>query len=509
MTRKRFLLSATLIGPVLCVASPSTAQTTSQLQSLQQQIQQLQQQLQSLQRQVDEAQAQAQKAQDAAARAQAATQTRASSPPADDAIKATLSPGNRPGICTADGANCIELTSRLHLDVANYLNVEPQSPTGPHSLTSGINARRARIGVLGKFAEDWHYALVYDFGGNADSGNAGVNASGIEQGWLSYEGLRPFAFEIGYMDVPWTLDGATSTNDIMFLERSTPGIVAANLVAGDFRSAAGVRANNDRYWAGVYLTGPNSGALHSGSNGQQFGGVARATYQVLQGDNHSLHLGVDAGRVFMPRANGGSSTSIANALTLSDRPELRVDPTIFLNTGPIPSKEANIYGAEVAGGYDSLFFQGEYYHFAVDQAGSAPGALLPGLDFDGGYLQASWTMTGESRKYIPTTGAYSAITPARPFSLGGGGWGALELAARYSYIDLNSKITPGVAQALTGGVFGGTQTIYTLGVNWYPIDNVRFMLDYMHADINKRAADGVTPAGVKIDALALRTQVAF
>ena len=41
--------------------------------------------------------------------------------------------------------NCIELTSRLHLDFGDYLNVTLQAPSGPHLLTSGVNARRARI----------------------------------------------------------------------------------------------------------------------------------------------------------------------------------------------------------------------------------------------------------------------------------------------------------------------------------------------------------------------------
>src|SRR5258707_2465836 len=493
--RVKHLLGGALGSSMLLAVHPAAAKTADQLQ---QQIQQLQRQLQQLQNQVDE---QARRAPPPAAPAPAAAPAGGS--------RVTMSPANRPGISSADGQNTIELTGRLHFDIADYLSVHPQTPAGPHSLTSGVNARRARLGVLGKFMADWNYAFVADFGGSAD----GPQLSNIETASLSYQGLRPFAFEIGYMDVPWALDDATSTNDIMFLERASPEVVATGLAAGDFRSAAGVRWNTDRAWAGAYATGPLSGATHTGSNQQQLGGIARATYQALQGGNYSLHLGVDGEYVFVPRANGSSATSIASTMTLSDRPELRVDPTIFLNTGPIPAKNAAVYGVEAAAGFGSFYAQGEYYIYQVNQSGLAAGAPTPQLNFDGGYIEASYTVTGESRKYIPTTGAYSAIVPARPLSFTAGGWGALELAARYSYVNLNNHATPGVAPTTTGGVFGGRQTIYTLGVNWYPITNIRFMLNYIYATVNKiptaTAVGGSTLPGAVIQAIAMRTQVAF
>jgi len=513
---KHRLLGAALSGTVLLAAHPSAAQTSSissQIQSLQQQIQQLQRQLQSLQSQVDDSQAQARKAQEDAARAQAQAQrqaqTQAQPAAAGSAPKVTLSPSNRPGICSGDGENCIELTSRVHVDYGDYLSVHPQQPTGPHSLTDGANIRRARIGVLGKFLGDWNYALIYDFGGSTDA----TPSTGIENAFLTYNGLRPVAVDLGYLDVPFTLDEVTSSNDIMFIERAEVQNVTSNLAANDARAALGVRSNNDRYWAGVYLTGPQAGATHVGSNSQQFGGTARFTYQLLQGANYSLHAGVDGEYVFRPRANGAAAAGVSSTVTFSDRPELRVDPTAFLNTGQIPAKNAGAYGGELAGGWNSLFFQGEYYRIFVDQAGLSATAPRPELHFDGGYAEASWTLTGESRRYIPATGGYSGIVPAHPLSFAHGGWGAFELAVRYSYLNLNDHATPGVSPLVTGGVFGGRANAYALGLNWYPITNVRFMLNYIHEDVNKlpvAAGLGGSPSGgVRIDAVALRSQVAF
>ena len=343
MTFKHNLWGTAVAGIALLAAYPAAAQTSSissQMQSLQQQIQQLQQQMQNLQGQVTDSQAQAQKAQQDAAQAQAQLKQAQAQPAGGNAV-ATMSAGNRPSICTSDGQNCIGITSRLHIDFGDYLNVHPQQSNGVHDLTDGTNIRRARIGVVGKFAGDWNYALIFDAGGSTD---ATPSQTLIENAYITYNGFNPVAIDLGYLDVPFTLDEATSSNDIMFMERAEIQNVVTNLAANDFRSALGVRSNNDRYWAGVYLTGPQAGAQHTGSDQQQLGGTARFTYQVLQGPNYSLHLGVDGEYVFSPRANGSNATSIADTLSMSDRPELRVDPTYFLNTGNIPAIGGQVFG---------------------------------------------------------------------------------------------------------------------------------------------------------------------
>jgi phosphate-selective porin OprO and OprP len=192
-------------------------------------------------------------------------------------------PGNRPTICTADNLNCVALTSRVHFDAGGY-NYRPNTAaTVPQRLDDGANVRRARIGVIGKFLGDWNYALIYDFGGASDGfastasvGGAAVGflpggaLSGIENAYLSYTGIKPFggklAIEGGVMDLPYTLDEASSSNDIPFMERAASGIMATNIAAGDFRSTAGARWYTDTFWAGAYVTGPATGAIHSASS---------------------------------------------------------------------------------------------------------------------------------------------------------------------------------------------------------------------------------------------------
>ncbi len=430
-------------------------------------------------------------------------------------------PNNRPTICTADEQNCVAITSRLHWDVGGYDYRPNTVGTVPQKLDSGENVRRARIGVVGKFLSDWNFALVYDFGGSSDGfgGTAagslpGGGTSGVENAYLSYQGIKPFggkmAIEGGIFDLPWTLDNAMSSNDILFMERASAGVVATGIAAGDFRSAFGARWWNDVFWAGAYVTGPTTGAIHSASsvtpNGstEQYGVIARAAGQIVSGKDYSLHLGGDAEWLIQPPRN---LVTGAQTVTLSDRPELRIDPTTLISTAAIANASSvQVYGVEAAATYGPLFFQGEYYWFNVDRSANTglPPIGAPSLNFQGGYAQASYVLTGETHTYNPATAAYNGIKPANPFSLQGGGWGAWEIAGRVSTIDLNDQL------ATATGIAGGRQTVYTAGLNWYVSGNIRFMLNYLHGDISRQASPTSTAnVGSKFDAVAMRTQFAF
>lgn len=126
-------------------------------------------------------------------------------------------------------------------------------------------------------------------------------------------------------------------------------------------------------------------------------------------------------------------------------------------------------------------------------------AGLPDLHFNGGYIQASYTITGESRKYNPVLGAYGTINPKNPVQWSTGGCGAWEIAARYSQTKLNDL-----------NVLGGELRDTTVGVNWYVNENMRFMFNWVHGSVAKNtAAPTNTDIGARYDIFAIRTQVAF
>lgn len=537
MTRKTFI-AATLGIAGTFAASGAHAQSASnsdqEIALLKQQLKMMEQKLDKLQNQTAaNAAATAKTRAEAKAEAKAEARSEAKAvvananaaypvkgaPPISGVI--VTMPNNRPTICTADQANCVAITSRVHWDVGGYDYRPNSASTSPQKLDSGENVRRARIGVVGKFFNDWNFALIYDFGGSSDGfGGAaagslpGGGTSGIENAYLSYTGLKPFggkmAIEAGIMDLPYTLDEATSSNDIMFMERASSGVIATNIAAGDFRSAAGARWWNDVFWAGAYVTGPTTGAIHSEglaapSSTEQYGAVARVAGQVVSGNDYSIHLGADAQWLIQPPR---SLATGAQAVTLSDRPELRIDPTVLATTAAIANASGvQVYSAEAAATYGPLILQGEYFWYNVDRSANTglPPIGAPSVQFQGGYAQAGYVLTGETHTYNAANAAYNGVKPAHPFSLDGGGWGAWEIAGRFSTVDLNDKLTTAT------GIAGGRQTVYTLALNWYVNGNVRFMLDYLHGNVSKQTLPPAAFAntGANFDAVAMRTQFAF
>ena len=63
-------------------------------------------------------------------------------------------------------------------------------------------------------------------------------------------------------------------------------------------------------------------------------------------------------------------------------------------------------------------------------------------------------------------GPSGAYVPHSPFSPSEGGWGALELAARFSYLDLDDQ-----------EIRGGREGNVTLGLNWYLLANARISVN--------------------------------
>jgi len=147
-------------------------------------------------------------------------------------LHAVQTPGNR--FESADGQNSIYLTGRLHFELGDYLDYSPGSKyASVQDLNRG--STHGSPGVTGKFEGDWVHTFIYDFGGSTDEGGGGggVTTGGIQSALITYNGLNngpyPVAFDSRYMDTPFTLDEATSPNDIMFAWRCSIQTVASSI----------------------------------------------------------------------------------------------------------------------------------------------------------------------------------------------------------------------------------------------------------------------------------------
>jgi phosphate-selective porin OprO/OprP len=471
--------SIAMIGAAEAGASdrnPAQEANDAKIQQLEQNIQDLNAEVQDLKRSTADQYSDIQKQ-------QAANQT--------GGVKVTINNG-RPTISGPDFT--FALRSLVQYDSAYY--GQGKLPAGI-DFSSGNNFRRARFGFDGTAFGDWSYTFIYDFGGSSTEGST------IASAYIQYNGLGPVHVKAGAYPAPESLDDATSASDLLFLERAQPTDMARSMAGADGRDAATIFYYDNNLFAAASYTG---GVVGDAANfDEQQAAVAKLAYRFDLGDDTNFVLGADVTDIFKfaDAAAGGNSPT---PIRFRERPELNVDSEAIrlIDTGSITADSAWEYGLEAAGNVKNLYAQGGYFNYGAERHAST----LADPNFDGWYVQASWVLTGESKKYKPELGSYGIPKPDQNFTLDKGGLGAWELAARYSDLDLDYHAgTAGLATP-TGGIRGGDQRIWSAGLNWYPNPVLRFMLDYQHVDVSRLSSTGGN-LDARLDDVSLRLQLSL
>jgi phosphate-selective porin OprO/OprP len=418
-------------------------------------------------------------------------------------------PGGRPTISTSDGWMSFAIGTQTQFDMGTYYQ-NPTSTTQFPNLNSGVNLRRGRIFFVAKY-DDFTFNITPDFGGSPDGT---LTNQTLYEANLNFTGFKPVTATVGYFK-PWvTLYDSQSSSDFLLMERPSIIEISRNVAAGDARATGGVKASTDQYFAAFALTGAPFGAQTSSLlNGEQIGMVGRAAGRPYYDADWNIHLDASGEYVVHPNINAGGIPGVSRTtLSFQDRPELRIDMNRLISTGNLSSSSANVYGGEAAINWRNLLVQGEYYHIGDTQS-KLPGVPAPNLSFNGGYVEAGWNITGEPFRYNVGAAAFARPKVADPFRIDENGLspgvGVWQLAARWSVMNLNSNVTPGVSQSVTGGIFGGYQQIFGAALSWYPNDWVRLEMQFQYSMVDKLNAAGTTQIGQKFESLAGRVQVAF
>ncbi len=434
----------------------------------------------------------------------------------------------RPSFETADKNFSASIRGRVQFDAGYYDQDPPGLPAADfrrgsvgdateaakaRDLSDGTNFRRAQIGVEGTFFKDFGYSLSYQFGGS------GTEEGGrIQDVYVEYRGIPGWRLRAGAFSPPANLDDAAGSADTLFLERASSSEISRSLAGSEGRTGIGVLGNGERWTASLVLTGPTIG---TSAFDEQLALVGRGTFLAYNDPTWQVHLGANATYVFQP-ADAGIDTAPRYPVRFRDRPENRIDGTRLIDTGNIDAESVFVPGVEIAVRYKALLLQAEHFWYKIERRNVA-GPVLPDPDFTGWYVQASYTISGEPRRYNAQNGAFGAPKPAR--FVGGKdetkGLGAWEIAARYSEVDLDYNAgAPGTATPV-GGIRGGKQRIFTAGLNWYLNSSFRFALDYQHVEVDRLSPGGTAfgagaltpPAGAQIgqdfNIFSVRTQLSF
>jgi len=406
----------------------------------------------------------------------------------------TSTANGRISFASPDGAFTLALRSLVQFDVGYF--GQGRNPAGV-DLNSGTNFRRAQLGFQGTAFSDWSYNFIYDFGGN------GVENRGyIYNAYIEYDGLKPFYFRIGAYTPSEGLEDQTGSGDLFFLERASAVDIARNIAGAPSREAASIFAQGDTYVVSLSYTGKKttdgtSTGASVGTFDAQQALIGRAAWlAVSEPDVKWLVDGhiTDVLKLPDPTASTGP---VATVIRLSNGPEIAVDASRTVDTGNIDAQSAREFGFETAGEYGPVFAQGGWFRTEVERR-----LAVPNPHFTGWYGFLTYSLTGEQHPYDPTTASFRNIRPAHPLGTPGG-WGAWEVTARYSNIDLD--FLP-FSTAANGGIAGGKQDVWTLGLNWYPNNAIKFQFNYEDLHVDHVNAPG---NDISANVIALRSQISL
>jgi phosphate-selective porin OprO/OprP len=160
-------------------------------------------------------------------------------------------------------------------------------------------------------------------------------------------------------------------------------------------------------------------------------------------------------------------------VTYKFRPEIHMAPAQV--AGEMAADGTTLYTLGSYGTWGPAHAGAEYIGSSVQADGEGEDA-----DVGGYYVQVGWLLTGEHRDL--TNMEWKRIVPKSNF---GKGWGAWEIKARYSTIDLNDGSLDGA----------GVEDNIATGINWYLNAYARILMDVVFADIHDVAdqedVDGV------------------
>ena len=362
------------------------------------------------------------------------------------------------------GFNFSSADTNFVLQLKGVLQVDSRTFFGDSGIVGndGILLRRARPVLQGTVFRDFDYMFVPDFGGTTPQ---------IFDAYVNYRYSPALQLQAGKFKTPVGLEQLQADRDLFFNERALPTDLVPNRDlgfmlhgdllgqtltyavgifngVGDARNSSNVSVEDNKAFAGRIFAQPfNETSL---TPLQQLGVGLSGSYEAAQGTSTAD----------LPNNNGfatvGQQTFFAysptNRSVVAEGTHWRLSPQAWYFYGP----------------FDLL---GEYVisDQGVGLAGNGP-ATAANLRNTSWQIAGGWVLTGEKS-------SFSGIEPRHPFDPRRGHWGAWQVVARYSQLDIDSAAFPRFADSLASA---HSAREWSLGINWYLNSNLRFDTSFAH-----------------------------
>lgn len=355
------------------------------------------------------------------------------------------------GASSTAAAMDFDLGGRVQEHSSWFSGSGKKTNAGVNQFTNGANLRRADLfakGSLGR--DDLSFYAHYNFAGVA------AGESHIQRAYVQWK-CDNFHVRVGQQYMPFGMAHTSSSSNLMFMERSEASEVATT--RRWFGANAGMMM--DMFTLNLSVATRGLEEANNYNNSDKYAYLVRATAAPMQGDEGTLHIGVDyKHRKFNTENTAGVGQAVA--FTVGTSTELRnregiTDVVSLTSAGNGTIKTRTAYALELAGQYEGLTVQGEYFNQTYKFTSTDSQQKVKSW-----YVEAGYVLTGEHRTYSQSAGVFKDPKPA-------GDNGAWEVAARYTSVDMTRN---------GNNTNGGKAKTMTLGANWFLTDQLKLQANW-------------------------------
>jgi phosphate-selective porin OprO/OprP len=361
---------------------------------------------------------------------------------------------------SADGAYQLKIRGYLHAD-GRFFARDEEVPA-----TSTFLMRRVRAIIEATVAKSFDIRIMPDWGGGVAS---------IQDAYVDYRMIPGLRLRVGKMKAPFGLERLQSATEIVFVERAHPTNLAPNrdiglqastdLMGGAFTAAAGI-------FNGVVDGGSADSDINDGKEA-----VGRIFLTPFKSSMSRLLSGFSLGIAGSTGDNKGTASSTGLA-SLRSPGQL----VIF-------SYRSGTGGTVIAQGKHQRFSPQASWYFDrfgahAEYTESTQEIQLAADRID--HLSRAWEVTLQA---LLTNDQQTArgVSPKRPFDPGAGQWGAVEIDARVSMLNIEGDAFPVFADP---AVSVNEAKSYAGGVQWTLNRYVKLVTDYEETHYQGGAAGG-------------------
>lgn len=362
---------------------------------------------------------------------------------------------------SADGAYQLRLRGYTHFD-GRFFQEDDERPANDTFLV-----RRARPILEGTLAKIFDFRIMTDFAQGTTT---------LQDGYVEARFSPAFKVRGGKFKAPVGLERLQSATDLLFVERAFPTALVPN-------RDLGVQLSGDVAWGGVnWAVGYFNGVPDGGSSdidAEDSKDVAARLFFTPFAKGTGALKGLGFGVAATQGEQSGTLTATglagirspgqqtffsyrtdgtAAGTVIADGDRTRLVPQAYLYVGPF----------------------GLLTEYALSSQELRRGTELEELENKAWQVAATYVMGGGEP-------SFRGVNPKRPFDLEANTWGAFEIVARISRLEIDDAAFPLFANPASAA--SAAESIGA-GVNWWFNRNIKVMLDYERTEFEGGAATG-------------------